>query len=211
MGWDASHFTILFMGNGMYFRKLKTVCLCIVFFCLTAIEAWAVQGQWGAFVYLFPKTSASVDSSTHSKLWPIKLRKRPLGLQMISSRKKAKPNGPVHSHRGIFVERQPDLWKAHGIDPGRVHQPKDFGSVRRHTVKIGGRVLQSRNTVCCDPTIKLHRRSDAPTTSEKCSQARHGNRATEYGGVPLIQDFCMVGTHPGKTPKLFLWKSNAVW
>ncbi|MBT7272624.1 MAG: hypothetical protein HN885_06455 [Nitrospina sp.] len=48
----------------MYFRKLKTVCLCIVFLCLTAMEAWAVQGQWGAFVYLFPKTSASVDSST---------------------------------------------------------------------------------------------------------------------------------------------------
>jgi|TARA_B110000263_G_scaffold194382_1_gene172620 chlorite dismutase len=48
----------------MYFRKLKTVCLCIVFLCLTAMEAWAVQGQWGAFVYLFPKTSASMDSST---------------------------------------------------------------------------------------------------------------------------------------------------
>jgi chlorite dismutase len=49
---------------GMYLKKIKTVCLFTVFLCLTAMDAWAVQGQWGAFVYLFPKTGVSVDSST---------------------------------------------------------------------------------------------------------------------------------------------------
>ena len=47
----------------MHLKNFKTVCLFTVFLCLTAMEAWAVQGQWGAFVYLFPKAGVSVDGS----------------------------------------------------------------------------------------------------------------------------------------------------
>ena len=47
----------------MQSRNFKAVCLLTVLFSLAAMNAWAVQGQWGAFIYLFPKPNAVIDDS----------------------------------------------------------------------------------------------------------------------------------------------------
>ncbi|QPJ61260.1 MAG: hypothetical protein G3M70_04905 [Candidatus Nitronauta litoralis] len=47
----------------MQTRNFKAVCLFAVLFNLAALNAWAVQGQWGAFIYLFPKSGAVIDDS----------------------------------------------------------------------------------------------------------------------------------------------------
>ncbi len=43
--------------------NFKAICLFTILFSLAAMNAWAVQGQWGAFIYLFPKSDAVIDDS----------------------------------------------------------------------------------------------------------------------------------------------------
>lgn len=48
--------------------SLRAVCLYALLFSLSAGQAWATQGQWGAFVYLFPKSSAPLEDSVLSSI-----------------------------------------------------------------------------------------------------------------------------------------------
>ncbi len=53
----------------MQIINIKAFVLLAALVSLGAINAWAVQGQWAAFIYLFPKSEASMnDSSAQARL-----------------------------------------------------------------------------------------------------------------------------------------------
>lgn len=47
----------------MQLRNFKAIFLFTVLFNLTALDSFAAQGQWGVFIYLFPKSGALIDDS----------------------------------------------------------------------------------------------------------------------------------------------------
>jgi len=47
----------------MQFRSFRAICLFAILFNMFSMNAWAVQGQWGAFIYLFPKSDTLVERS----------------------------------------------------------------------------------------------------------------------------------------------------
>lgn len=46
------------------FKKFQVILLFAVLFNLSAMNAWAAQGQWASFIYLFQKSDALVDDSS---------------------------------------------------------------------------------------------------------------------------------------------------
>ncbi len=48
----------------MQFKNIKAIFLLAALVSLGAMNAWAVQGQWAAFIYLFPKSDASMNDSS---------------------------------------------------------------------------------------------------------------------------------------------------
>lgn len=48
----------------MQIKNFKGILLLAALFNLVAMNAWAVQGQWAAFIYLFPKSGAPIDDSS---------------------------------------------------------------------------------------------------------------------------------------------------
>lgn len=47
----------------MRFGHLKAIFLFTILLNLTGLDSWAVQGQWGVFIYLFPKTPLLISDS----------------------------------------------------------------------------------------------------------------------------------------------------
>ncbi len=52
----------------MPIKLLQSVCLLVLLFTFALPQAWAVQGQWGAFVYLFPKSDTPLDEAARTSL-----------------------------------------------------------------------------------------------------------------------------------------------